>query len=181
MIIEKTDTRIFEFLKYMQHVDKTRSPDDYWYTNPDLDRYKVWSIVEHNNKIVACSAVQHYKNVARILTRFCIDPNYRTIGAQQNKYIDNKTFAFQMVEEQLEYCKLQKYDHAFFSTEHNRTGIIKRHIRIATSLGFNCKLLTEKYNTCQLNNGNINLDPICWQNIGLYSLSDKEFPLEKLL
>lgn len=181
MIIGKTDTRIINFLKHMANVDTSRSTDDYWYTNPDDDRYSVWSIIEEDDKIVACSAVQKYhSNVARVLTRFCIDPEYRTIGAIQPKF-NNKTFAFQMIEEQLEYCKQQGYDHAFFSTEHDRVGVIKRHIRIAESLGLKCKLLKDKHNTCRLIDGNVNTDSICWQNICLYPLSEKDFPLAKLL
>ena len=183
MLIGKDDSRIFDFLEYMRSVDKNRSNDKYWYSDPTIDRYVVWSIIALDGRTVACSAVQQYThaNVARILTRFAIDTKYRTAGLQQPT-IGGKTFAFQMVEEQLEFCKKAGFDHAFFSTENNRRGVVERHSRIAKKLGLNCEVLPDKYNTCVLiNNNEINTTDICWQNIGLYPLSRKEFPLAKLL
>lgn len=184
MLIGKNDPRLKKFIEFMIEADTSRSATgigSFW-TMPDDDRFAVWSIIEENNEIVSCSAVQPFDgNVARMLTRFCIHPDYRTDGLIQRKKTNSKTYAFQMVEEQLEYCKNEGYDHAFFSTEYSRRNVIKRHMRIAKSLGFNCFLLKDKYNTCKLiKDKEIKDRPDCWQNICLYPFSDKEFPLVKL-
>lgn len=183
MLIGKHDRRLKEFIEFMIEADKSRTATgigSFW-TQPDDDRFAIWSIIEEDNQIVSCSAVQPFDgNVARMLTRFCIHPDYRTDGLIQKKHVNSKTYAFQMIEEQLEYCKQNGFDHAFFSTEYNRYNVIKRHIRIAKSLGYDCKLLDAKYNTCKLiKDKEIKDRPDCWQNICLYPLSDKEFPLVK--
>jgi len=175
MIIGKFDDRIKTFLDYMQTRDKTRSPENLWYVLDE--RFEAWSVVYDNDKIVACSAVQNFQNCGRILTRFAIDPDYRTTALQQKKH-NGMTFAFQMVKEQIEYCKEQNYDHAFFTTEYDRVGVINKHVRMAKELGLECRHLEGKYNTCAKLDGRwINNSKICWQNVCLYPLSDKEFPL----
>ena len=177
MIIGKTDKRIKTFLDYMQTRDTSRSTKDLWYVLDD--RFEAWSVIYDNDKIVACSAIQNFSNCGRILTRFAIDPDYRTNALLQKKQ-NNLTYAFQMVKEQLQYCKEKNYDHAFLSTEYNRTGVIDRHIQIAKKLGLECTRLPGKYNTCDRLEGRyINDTNICWQNVCLYPLSKKEFPLVK--
>lgn len=175
MIIGKFDNRIRTFLSSMQTKDVTRSTDDLWYVLDE--RFEVWSVIYDNDEVVACSAVQNFQNCGRILTRFAVDPAYRSKTLQQKKQ-NGMTFAFQMVKEQIEYCKEKNYDHAFFSTEDKRVGVIDRHVRMAKELGLECKRLEGKYNTCAIIEGQwLNESKTCWQNICLYPLSDKEFPL----
>lgn len=183
MLTGKNDEKLRKFIEFMIEADKSRpaSGQGKFWEYPDHPRFAIWSKIELDGKIVAASAVQPFEgNVARILTRFCIHPDYRTHGMIQSKLVNSKTFAFQMVEEQLEYCKQQQYDHAFFSTEYDRINVIKKHIRIAKSLGYNCRLLPDKYHTAKLMTETEYKDrPDCWQNICLYPFSDKEFPLVK--
>ena len=160
--------------------DLSRSKDNYWYINPADNRFEIWSVILiEDHKIAACSAIQKFHNCARILTRFSINPSYRTKGMQ--KKFGMETYAFSMVKEQIDYCKKKSYSHAFFSTERNRKGIVKRHCRMAKELGLICEPLSGLYNVCRLiNNKELNQSHSCWQNIGLYKLSKERFPLVKL-
>jgi GNAT superfamily N-acetyltransferase len=180
MLIGKYNKRLKDFIDFMSYSDNSRPIGRFW-VSPDHSRFEIWSIVEIDEKIVAASAIQPFEgNVARILTRFCIHPKYRSHGLIQRKLINEKTFAFQMVEEQIEYCKKAGYDHAFFSTEYNRINVIKKHIRMAKKLGYNCELLPHKYHTAKIMTETEYKDrPDCWQNICLYPFSNKEFPLVK--
>ena len=180
MLIPKSSPTIKNHIKWLSENDSARSQSNYWYIDPEDERFEAWFILKKNQDIVACSAIQRFFNCGRVLTRFSITPSYRTKGMQL-KPIQNKTFAFAILKEQLDYCKRRNFDHAFFSTEDNRKGVIKRHIRMANELGIQCELLDGKFNTCRpIHGSEINNDPSCWQNIGLYRLTNKEFPLEKL-
>lgn len=164
MIIGAKDPKLQHFLAWMKTLDDARPSE--WYPDPTDPKFLAWSVVEDDDGVVAASAVQSYGPSARIITRFCIDPVFRTQGMQQPT-INGKTFAFHMVEEQLLWCRMNGINNAFFSTENDRVGVIKRHVRIAKTLGLKCQLLPRRYNTCAPGE--------CWQNICLYPLSEKPF------
>lgn len=176
MIIGNNDPKLNAFLSYMANNDSSRSADPYWYRNAQDKRYLAWFVIEVEKEIVACSAVQDFGNYGRILTRFCIRPDYRTKYSQQSKH-NGMTYAFQLVIEQLEFCKNQNLHHAFFSTENKRIGVIKRHVSIAKSLGLECEYIPGIYNTCKVIDNKINDVEQCWQNICLYRLSQHNFQL----